>query len=225
MSSELLPNENDLNMLLEGRHGNPHSILGMHLDPKLNCIIVRCYAPESVEVFAIDDTGGKNRMEKIHERGLFAVSFPGAQKHFKYELEKHFENNTVFTSPDPYCFLPGIGEMDQYLFNKGEHQKVYEFMGAHPRDFGGVKGVLFTVWAPSADRVSVVGNFNQWDGRRHPMRVIGSSGIWELFIPSLKEGEIYKFEIRARNGDIFLKLDLMHTGLNCGQTRQHESLH
>ena len=207
MSSELLPNENDLKMLLEGRYGSPHSILGMHLDPKLNCIIVRCYDPKSLEVLVIGETGEKTRMEKIHEQGLFALSFPGVQKHFKYELEKHFDNSSAFTSPDPYCFLPGIGEMDQYLFNQGEHHKVYEFMGAHPRDFGGVTGVLFTVWAPSADRVSVVGNFNQWDGRRHPMRVIGSSGIWELFIPSLKEGEIYKFELRAKNGDIFLKLD------------------
>ncbi|HCE42028.1 MAG TPA: 1,4-alpha-glucan branching enzyme [Lentisphaeria bacterium] len=206
MTSELLPNENDLKMLLEGRYGSPHSILGMHLDPKLNCIIVRCYDPVALEVMVIGETGEKNKMEKIHEQGLFALSFPGVQKHFKYDLEKHFDTS-VFTSPDPYCFLPGIGEMDQYLFNQGEHHKVYEFMGAHPRDFGGVKGVLFTVWAPSADRVSVVGNFNLWDGRRHPMRVIGSSGIWELFIPSLKEGEIYKFEIRAKNGDIFLKLD------------------
>ncbi|HBC87794.1 MAG TPA: 1,4-alpha-glucan branching enzyme [Lentisphaeria bacterium] len=207
MSSELLPGENDLKMLIEGRHNSPHSLLGMHIDPNLNCIIIRCFDPKAVEVFAITETGEKVRLEKIQEPGFFAVAFPKAQKHFKYDLEKHFDNGSVFTSADPYCFLPGIGEMDQYLFNKGEHQKVYEFMGAHLRDFGGVKGVLFTVWAPSAERVSVVGNFNQWDGRRHQMRMIGSSGIWELFIPGLKEGEIYKFEIRAKNGDIFLKLD------------------
>ncbi len=207
MSSELLPPDNDLKMLLGARHASPHSILGMHLDDKLSCIVVRCFDPKAVEVYAVTEKGDRIKMEKIDAGGVFALKFPDEKKHFRYELEKHFDNGTVFTSPDPYCFMPGIGEMDQYLFNQGEHHRVYEFMGAHQRDFGGVKGVLFTVWAPSAERVSVVGNFNQWDGRRHQMRIIGSSGIWELFIPSLVEGEIYKFEILARNGDIFLKLD------------------
>lgn len=207
MSSPLLPCGNDLIKLFEARHTNPHSILGMHYDASLNSIIVRIYDPLAEEAIIHTKFEEIIRMEKIDDHGLFAIEFKNRDKHFKYEIEKSFIKNGKCQSADPYCFMPNIGEMDQYLFNKGEHQKVYEFMGAHVRDFGGVKGVQFAVWAPSADRVSVVGDFNCWDGRRHMMRTIGSSGIWEIFIPMLCEGDIYKFEIRAKNGDVFLKLD------------------
>lgn len=202
---ELLPRSENLQRLLEGSISDPHSILGMHFDDKLHCIIVRAYDPfvDSISVLA---DGCKHKMERIHPDGLFAVKFQEKTHHFAYQLEKAFGKDTIVTE-DPYCFLPGIGEMDIYLFNQGEHHKVYEMMGSHIRNFGGVEGVLFTVWAPNASRVSVVGNFNCWDGRRHMMRLLGASGIWELFLPRLKTGEIYKYEIRDSRGNIFLKLD------------------
>jgi len=203
---ELLPPESKLSMLLEGRLADPHSILGMHRDDQLDAVIVRCYDPGAATVTLLRGNS-RIKMAKIEKSGLFAVKFPGERNLFAYKIEKTFDDGQIFTSEDPYCFLPGVGEMDTYLFNQGEHQRIYEILGAHPRSFGEVKGVVFAVWAPTAERVSVVGGFNCWDGRRHMMRVIGSSGIWELFIPGLLDGDIYKYEIRAANGDIFLKLD------------------
>jgi 1,4-alpha-glucan branching enzyme len=201
--NDMLPEKDALKRLLEGRLSDPHSILGMHNGEK--GMVARCFDPDAISVDLI--VGNKKHpMEKIHKAGLFGVKFPNRKKHFAYKLEKTFKKGS-FVSEDPYCFMPGIGEMDTYLFNSGEHHKVYEMMGAHYRDYGGTEGTLFTVWAPNAERVSVVGNFNGWDGRRHQMRLMGSSGIWELFIPCLSEGEIYKYEIRAKNGDVFLKLD------------------
>ncbi|OGV49220.1 MAG: 1,4-alpha-glucan branching enzyme [Lentisphaerae bacterium GWF2_44_16] len=203
---ELFPDIASLERFLDCNHSDPHSILGMHYVEKLGSIVVRVYDPFAEKIFIIFDDNSKNEMEKVHPEGLFAIKFNGRKNHFAYKIEKRYSNNT-FLSEDPYCFLPGIGEMDIYLFNEGEHRKIYEIMGSHLRNFGGVEGTLFTVWAPNAQRVSVVGDFNCWDGRRHMMRLIGVSGIWELFIPSLKEGEIYKFEIKDRHGNILLKLD------------------
>ena len=191
-------------MLFDGRIKDPHSVLGMHTGK--DGIVVRIYDPAAEKVFILAD-GQKFPAEKVAGAGLFVVTFPGRKKHFDYVVEKHFEGGEVFASEDPYHFLPGIGEMDMYLFNSGEHHKVYEVMGAHPHKMGTVDGVLFAVWAPNAERVSVIGDFNCWDGRRNMMRLMGSSGIWELFIPSLQPGDIYKYEIRTQTGDILTKLD------------------
>ena len=207
MSEHLLPDKNSLDKLLGGRHTDPHSVLGMHNCPGNKSLVIRVFDPMAEEVIIITEKQEAVKAQKIHDGGLFAIEFSGTEKHFGYEVEKKFKDGTSFKSADPYCFLPGVGELDQHLFNQGEHHRIYEFMGAHPKTYGTVKGVLFTVWAPSAERVSVVGDFNCWDGRRHMMRSIGSSGIWEIFIPGLVQGDIYKFEIRARNGDVFLKLD------------------
>ncbi len=205
-ASELLPSPDKLHPLLESRITDPHSALGMHHGKTGNSIIVRCLDPQADKVEILFDNGQRKEMRKIHPDGLFAIKFPKRKEMFAYRLEKHYGKNT-YVSEDPYSFMPGIGEMDIYLFNKGEHNRVFEAMGAHPRKMGDVPGIRFTVWAPNADRVSVVGDFNMWDGRRHMMRMIGSSGIWELFIPRMESGEIYKFELRAKNGDVFLKLD------------------
>ncbi len=205
IKKDLLPPKHILARLLEGTLADPHSILGMHTDEKDGSIIARCFDPDATEIVLLA-SDKKYSMDKIDAAGLFAVRFPGKKEHFAYKLEKHFNEN-VFVSEDPYCFMPAIGEMDIYLFNQGEHHRIYDIMGAHPKDLGGVKGTLFAVWAPNAKRVSVVGNFNSWDGRRHQMRLMGSSGIWELFIPGLMEGEVYKYEMRSTSGDIFLKLD------------------
>ena len=180
------------------------AFLGMHTEK--DGIVVRVYDPVAQEVFLLVN-GKKLPMEKVADAGLFVKTFPGKKKHFDYAVEKHFADGGTFTSEDPYHFLPGVGEMDMYLFNSGEHHRIYEVMGAHPHHMGEVEGVLFAVWAPNAERVSVIGDFNCWDGRRDMMRLMGSSGIWELFIPSLRPGDLYKYEIRTKNGDILVKLD------------------
>src|SRR5215216_4591018 len=104
-------------------------------------------------------------------------------------------------------FPPTLGEIDLHLFGEGRHEEIYKKLGAHVTKIGRTKGVAFAVWAPQAARVSVVGDFNGWDGRLHPMRLLGNSGVWELFIPKLSEGELYKFEIHTSSGPPFLKAD------------------
>ena len=122
-------------------------------------------------------------------------------------MNVRFDNGDEVTYFDPYVFEPVIDPIDISLFNEGKHYSIYEKMGAHPMTVDGVEGVLFAVWAPNADRVSVVGNFNNWDGRRHPMRKLDYSGIYELFIPGKLVGEIYKYEIKAKSGQVFMKSD------------------
>ena len=201
----LLPNNQKLAELLELRIKDPHSILGMHFDETLNSIVIRIFDVEAQQVF-VHCNGERKELSKINEAGLFAIAFNNQTEHFEYKVEKVFETGSI-TLADSYTFLPGISEFDLYLFNSGEHQNIYEFMGAHSKVFNDVEGVLFTVWAPNAERVSVVGDFNNWNGSRNMMRHMGSSGVWELFIPGLQPGDIYKFEIRAQNGDVFCKLD------------------
>lgn len=190
--------------LFAGRTADPHAVLGMHTEK--NAVAVRVYDPMAETVF-IRAEGKRLPMTKIRPEGLFERVFPHRQKHFAYEVEKHFADGSVFVSEDPYHFMPGIGEMDLYLFNEGEHRDIGSVMGAHVRKMGEVEGIEFTVWAPNAQRVSVVGEFNCWDGRRHMMRRMGSSGVWELFIPALRPGDLYKYEILTANGDLCLKLD------------------
>jgi 1,4-alpha-glucan branching enzyme len=146
-------------------------------------------------------------MERVAGEGVFEVFIPGKPGVFKYQFRAKFPGGEVRQFFDPYCFLPTLSEQDLYLFNEGNEHRIYEKLGAQFRDLGGVSGVSFAVWAPSAARVSVVGNFNHWDGRYHPMRPLGSSGVWELFIPGLTEGELYKFEIRDSAGNIHVKTD------------------
>ncbi len=205
LKSELLPESSTLTALLSQTIKNPHAILGMHYDEGLNSIIVRCYDPFAVKVEIIADNT-KVEMIKILEDGLFAYKFPRRKKLFDYTLEKTFGDSSLITK-DPYSFLPGLGDLDLYLFNKGEHQEIYNIMGAKPIENNGTQGVLFSVWGPNAEGIAVVGDFNCWDGRRHLMRQIGSSGIWDLFIPCLKAGDKYKFEIKDKSGNSFLKLD------------------
>ena len=181
--------------LFAGTLTDPHSVLGIHdfADGK----VIRVYDPLAVSVEVLTGSGFlRSTPMQSHDNGLFTIVFK-RKNFFAYRLKKIFSDGSVFESADPYCFLPGIGEMDTYLFNAGEHRNVWEMMGAHCRTRDGVDGVEFTVWAPNAARVSVVGDFNCWDGRRGMMRLLGSSGVWELFIPGLCAGDLYKFEIRT----------------------------
>lgn len=192
--------------LINGKHKNPHSILGMHLEQEK--LMVRVFNPTSKSIVVRDIYDQKNHeMDKIDERGLFQCIIPGKNNFFQYELIHTTHQNHTYTVIDPYAFWPTISDYDLYLFNQGNHHRIYEKLGCHLMEAEGIKGASFGVWAPSAKRVSVVGVFNQWDGRTHQMRMIGNSGVWELFIPGLIKGDIYKYEIRTPSDEIYIKSD------------------
>ncbi|APT75614.1 1,4-alpha-glucan branching protein [Marinitoga sp. 1137] len=194
--------------IVNAEHHDPFSVLGIH---KLNEkeIVIRTFHPfaEKIEIINLDTkTKRKYKMEKIHPDGLFEKVLK-RKTFFKYEFLYTDSIGNSWKSRDPYSFLPVLTDYDLYLFNEGNNHKIYEKLGAHPMEIDGAKGTYFAVWAPNAKRVSVVGNFNNWDGRVHQMRVLGSSGVWEIFIPLVQEGDIYKFEIKTQTGELLLKAD------------------
>lgn len=203
-------NVDEVLAIINGEHRDPFNVLGMHAveyDGK-NCIAVRAYQPNAEKINVIHTQSGKKyKMEKFHEGGFFEVVFKRRKNFFKYQLEiTDYEENT-YTTYDPYSFLPYITDYDLHLFNEGNHHRIYEKLGAHLCCRDGIEGTLFAVWAPCAKRVSVVGSFNQWDGRRHQMRCLGSSGVWEIFIPGIKQGELYKYEIKTPKNELYIKSD------------------
>lgn len=192
--------------LLNGVHKNPHSILGIHEEGEK--LRIRVYNPNSKSVKAKDlDTNKEYQLARVDERGLFECTVDDKREPFKYQLTHTTLQGTNYTTIDPYVFWPTVSDYDLFLFNQGNHHRIYEKLGCHLMEAEGVKGASFAVWVPSAQRVSVVGNFNQWDGRTHQMRMIGSSGVWELFIPGLTKGDIYKYEIKTPSGEIYVKSD------------------
>ena len=146
-------------------------------------------------------------MTKIDPAGLFELHVPRVKKVPSYKLKLHHTGGEINTIRDPYNFPPVISDLDLHLFGEGKHEQIYNKLGAHVTKVGTVKGVSFAVWAPHASGVSVVGDFNNWDGRIHQMRMLGSSGVWELFIPDLTAGKLYKFEIHTPRNLSFLKAD------------------
>jgi len=144
--------------------------------------------------------------QKVHPGGLFEAVFPVTQV-FRYAIEVEYPGGARYTLRDPYAVLPTLGDLDIHLAAEGKHQRLWERLGAHVTQVEGTQGVSFAVWAPRARRISVVGDFNSWDGRLHPMRRMGGSGIWELFVPGMGEGAIYKYEIVGEDGVPFLKTD------------------
>ncbi|MHB8878058.1 MAG: 1,4-alpha-glucan branching enzyme, partial [Myxococcaceae bacterium] len=194
-----------IDRLLKLQHRDPHALLGIH--PLNGGVVVRTYRPEAEKVELLPDFGG--RIPMVERRGgLFEARIDGTTEAFGYLLEVSYPGGTHFTLRDPYSFLPTIGEQDLYFAGEGRHEKLWERLGAHLMHVNGVGGVSFAVWAPTAAGVSVVGDFNRWDGRLHPMRAMGASGIWELFVPEVGEGCRYKFEIHpAHGGPPMIKAD------------------
>ena len=181
---------------------DPHAILGAH--ESNGGVVIRAYRPEARAV-RVQPAGVEAELKD--PAGLWEALLPKAKLPLAYELEVEYPDGNTYTVRDPYAFLPTLGDLDLHLAMEGRHEQLYEKLGAHRREIDGVAGVAFTVWAPNARSVAVVGDFNSWDGRLHPMRTLGASGIWELFVPDVDSGAHYKYEIRTREGRLRLKAD------------------
>jgi len=207
-----LPQE-ELRRLIALRHYDPHSILGAHTTP--SGVIVRTYRPGARKIFLLIDHKTRREMMPRPEEGLFEILVSDRREVFPYRLEVHYADEREFTIHSPYSFLPTLSEVDLYLLGEQKHERPYDKLGAHLCEMNGVTGIGFAVWAPNAAGVSVVGDFNGWDGRLHMMRLLGSSGIWEIFVPELEPGARYKYEIRTPNGGVMLKTDPYASAMEC----------
>ncbi len=199
----------DVEKIASNLHHDPFQILGAHQVQVKNSKMwaIRAWLPDAKQVFVRDPESGKEtEMESIHNPHFFQLVMGGRRKPQNYQYHVIAENGHERFIHDPYIFLPQISDEDLYLFGIGDHHKIYEKMGAHFMTVDGIEGVHFAVWAPNARNVSVVGNFNQWHGGKHQMRSLGGSGVWELFIPGIGT-EVYKYEIKDQQGNIFLKMD------------------
>jgi 1,4-alpha-glucan branching enzyme len=183
---------------------DPHALLGAH--PANDGVVVRAYRPDAEGIRVLPESGKPVELAEGEEAGLFEGVVEGASLPLRYRLEVRYPD-AVYTLQDPYAFPPTLGDLDLHLAAEGRHEELYGRLGAHPREVDGVAGTTFAVWAPNARAVSVVGDFNSWDGRLHPMRSLGPSGIWELFIPELQPEAAYKFELRGHDGRLRLKAD------------------
>ncbi|RNC83938.1 MAG: 1,4-alpha-glucan branching protein GlgB [Balneola sp.] len=190
-----------------GMHGDPFSVLGLHSisQEKKEKLVLRTFWPEAKSILINAGNIKPVEMERISPEGLFEYVFPRRKNKFSYSLTIETLSGDSFSIDDPYSYEPLINEFDLQLWGEGNHHQAYHFMGAHPKEIDGVKGVHFVVSAPSASRVSVIGSFNNWDGRTHRMRKFHDQGIWELFIPQVSAGDQYKFEIKTPVQDSPLK--------------------
>ncbi len=193
--------ESAVEAVVRGRHGDPFAVLGMHGGGE-RPLSVAAFLPPAAEVSVIDAKTGKSagRLERIHPEGFFFAPLTRRKKPFAYRLELRAGERT-WQIEDPYRFPPLLGELDSHLMAEGRHYRIFERLGAHPCSLEGVEGVAFAVWAPNAQRVSVVGEFNAWDGRRLPMRRRYEAGVWELFVPGLERGTAYQYELLGAHGE------------------------
>jgi 1,4-alpha-glucan branching enzyme len=197
----------DAAALVGGSHADPFGVLGMHRAG--GALAVRAFRPDAARVQVLDRSGrAVAELARVHPGGLFEGPIPRRKRPFAYRLRLHREDGTALDVDDAYRFGPLLGEIDTYLIAEGTHLRLDEKLGAHAATIDGCAGTTFAVWAPNAARVSVVGDFNDWDGRRHPMRLRVESGVWEIFVPAVGSGALYKYEILARDGTLLpLKSD------------------
>jgi 1,4-alpha-glucan branching enzyme len=200
---------NALHPLIYGYHENPFEVLGPHEieDNGRRALAVRAYLPSSKQAWLVDPRQGSAKpMRRIHPEGLFEAICPpdvhNVEEGRTYQLRAIDYSGEQVTMHDPYAFPPLLSEYDLHLLGEGRHWRSYEKLGAHLRTVSGVTGVNFAVWAPNAESVSVVGDFNGWDRRKHAMRKHIPGGVWELFIPDLKLGTLYKYSVKARGGRV-----------------------
>jgi 1,4-alpha-glucan branching enzyme len=193
------PDKTQVDAIVAGRYHDPFAVLGVH--PLDGGRVVRTFQPQAKSVELVDTHGEVlAEMKKIHNDGLFEAALPARKRHYLLRLT-HYDNSTLDIE-DAYRFGSSLGELDLYLLGEGSDQKIYEKLGAQVRTLSGVKGTRFAVWAPNASRVSVVGDFNDWDGRRHAMRLHPGNGLWEIFVPGVGHGTRYKFELLDESGKL-----------------------
>jgi 1,4-alpha-glucan branching enzyme len=197
----------EFDAILQAVHGDPFAFLGPH--EVEGHWLVRVFAPTAQEVILLDQRAGKPPLpfDKVHDAGLFEVILPAGEERPDYQLRLRDARGAETVTADPYSFGPILGELDLHLFSEGNHHRLYDKLGAHLCTVGGVTGCTFAVWAPNARRVSIVGDFNGWDGRVNPMRKLLSGGVWEIFLPGIAEGVHYKFEVLSQHGGVQLKSD------------------
>jgi len=193
-----------LQRITEARHHDPFEVLGPKVEKKR--AQVRIFLPHA-ESARIQGPKLDEPMQRLPGTDFFEWTGKADALPARYQIAWHDENGQAHVYHDPYAFPPQLTDFDLHLFNEGNHWHIYRVLGAHLRTIDGINGVLFAVWAPNAERISIVGDFNHWDGRVYPMRNRGSSGVWELFIPDIEEGALYKFEVRSHSGAIALKSD------------------
>jgi len=193
----------EIEPLIQARHHNPFAVLGRHEAGSTSTI--RVFKPNTKAVFV---ESHKNEMSRVGNSDIYEWTCDTNKLPTHYRLISISADDNETSNHDPYDFAPQLPDYDIHLFGEGKHWHIYRFLGSHVKTVDGIDGVLFATWAPSAERVSVIGDFNQWDGRAHPMRVRGASGLWELFIPGLGAAELYRYEIRNRDsGELHVKTD------------------
>jgi 1,4-alpha-glucan branching enzyme len=194
----------DVEALIQGTHRDPHRVLGVHKVP--SGAVVRAWRPEAEQVEVLLEAG-TIPAERTADEGLFEARMDDMPEPAGYRLRVTYQGGSTFELRDPYAFWPTFGDIDLHLAGEGRHEELWRRMGAHCVEVDGVAGVAFAVWAPNARSVRVVGDFNSWDGRLHPMRMLGGSGIWELFVPDIGPGEYYKYEIVTAQGALVTRAD------------------
>jgi 1,4-alpha-glucan branching enzyme len=205
MTPALAVPEQELARLASGEHHDPHAILGAHRTE--GGTVVRAFHPDARAAALVAPNGGSAPMQSIGH-GLWAGFVPDLDPgQFGYRVRFAFPDGNSWELDDPYRFSPTLGEVDLHLIGEGTHERLYDVLGAHVRTHDGAVGVSFAVWAPNARSVRIVGDFDRWDGRLMPMRSMGASGVWELFVPGIGGGELYKYEILGRDGTLRLKAD------------------
>ena len=206
----MLLTPDELRSLVGLKHRSPHQLLGLHPLGDGSGLVARAFVPGAarIELQPVHEKKQpKFALKRIHDAGIFEGVTSQATRVYAYDLVVTDHAGNRRRTRDPYSFLPTLSEADLYLFGKGDERRLYDKLGAQLRTIDGVAGVSFAVWAPNARRVSVVGDFNQWDGRRHTMRLLGASGVWEIFVPGASQGAHYKFELENVNGHVVLKTD------------------
>ena len=201
----------DIFHIVNGEHSDPHTVLGMHEmeEDGRKAVVVRAFLPNAAGITVIDYANKRKKypMERLHADGFFEVTIADREEWFRYQLEYTDADGNTWRSYDPYSFSPTLSEFDRHLFGAGTHYEIYEKMGGRLMTYEGARGAAFSVWAPNAKAVSVIGDFNNWDARRSPMRRLGESGIWELFLPAAAEGDKYKFHVTQCDGRVVDKTD------------------
>jgi 1,4-alpha-glucan branching enzyme len=208
-------NDNDIasavRLVVGTDHHAPFDVLGPHIveTEAGRQLVIRCYEPGAQELHCIEkgNSGRTLPMQERYAPNFFECTFEGHAEPVPYELRAVYQDGQQRTFRDPYAFRPQLSDYDLHLLAEGNLFQAYERLGAHLATVDGVSGVRFAVWAPNARRVSVVGDFNDWDGRRHQMRTLGGSGVWEIFVPGIGAGRLYKYEIKTGIGHVYHKAD------------------